>query len=96
MAKRIKTPKTPTNDTATSEKRPRREPYPYEAFVKTWSKSNSVAEVVTATGLTKNTVSAISTKLRKEGVKLKMMPRRTARPIDVSSLNRIVKDVAAA
>lgn len=70
----------------------RREPYSYEAFVKNWTKSNSVAEVVAATGLSKNTVSAMSTKLRKNGVKLKIMPRATARVIDATVLNKIVKD----
>lgn len=70
----------------------RREPYSYEAFVKNWTKSNSVAEVVAATGLSKNTVSAMSTKLRKNGVKLKIMPRATARVIDANVLNKIVKD----
>ena len=69
-------------------------PYAYEAFVKNWQKSANIPEVVTATGLSRNTVSAMSTRLRKEGVKLKMMPRRTARPIDVSALNKIAKDAA--
>jgi hypothetical protein len=67
-------------------------PYSYEAFVKNWQKSSNIAEVVAATGLSRNTVSAMSTRLRKEGVKLKMMPRRTARPIDVNVLNKIVKE----
>jgi hypothetical protein len=70
-------------------------PYSYEAFVKNWSKATNVAEVVAATGLTRNTVSAMSTRLRKEGVKLKMMPRRVARPVDVSALNKIIKDTTA-
>lgn len=70
----------------------RREPYSYEAFVKNWTKAGSVAEVVAMTGLSKNTVSAMSTKLRKNGVKLKIMPRMTARVIDASILNKIVKD----
>ena len=70
----------------------KREPYSYEVFVKNWTKSNSVAEVVAATGLSKNTVSAMSTKLRKQGVKLKIMPRATARVIDATLLNKIVKD----
>jgi hypothetical protein len=69
-------------------------PYPYESFVKNWQKSANIAEVVAATGLSRNTVSAMSTRLRKEGVKLKMMPRRTARPIDVNVLNKIAKDAA--
>lgn len=69
-------------------------PYAYEAFVKNWQKATNVAEVVAATGLTRNTVSAMSTRLRKEGVKLKMMPRRVARPIDVSALNKIAKDAS--
>ena len=69
-------------------------PYSYEAFVKNWQKATNVAEVVAATGLSRNTVSAMSTRLRKQGVKLKMMPRRVARPIDVSALNRIAKDAA--
>lgn len=67
-------------------------PYSYEAFVKNWTKATNVAEVVAATGLSKNTVSAMSTKLRKQGVKLKLMPRRTARPVDAGALNRIIKD----
>jgi len=70
-------------------------PYSYEAFVKNWTKSSNVAEVVTATGLSRNTVSAMSTKLRKQGVKLKMMPRRTARPVDAGALNKIIKDATA-
>lgn len=74
----------------------RREPYDYAVFVKNWTKSASVAEVVAATGLSKNTVSAMSTKLRKNGVKLKIMPRQTARVIDASVLNKIVKDATPA
>ncbi len=70
----------------------RREPYDYAVFVKNWTKAGSVAEVVAMTGLSKNTVSAMSTKLRKNGVKLKVMPRRTARVIDAAALNAIVKD----
>jgi hypothetical protein len=70
-------------------------PYSYEAFVKNWTKANNVAEVVAATGLSRNTVSAMSTRLRKEGVKLKMMPRRVARPVDTSVLNKIIKDATA-
>ena len=73
-------------------KGPRREPYSYEVFAKNWTKATSVAEVVAMTGLSKNTVSAMSTKLRKAGVKLKTMPRATARVIDASALNKIVKD----
>lgn len=76
----------------TSGKNSGKAPYSYEAFVKNWTKANNVAEVVAATGLTRNTVSAMSTKLRKQGVKLKMMPRRTARPVDPSALNKIIKD----
>jgi hypothetical protein len=74
----------------------RREPYSYETFVKNWTKAANVAEVVAMTGLSKNTVSAMSTKLRKEGVKLKIMPRATARVIDSSALNKIVKDATPA
>lgn len=73
-----------------------RVPYSYETFVKNWTKAASVAEVVAMTGLSKNTVSAMSTKLRKEGVKLKIMPRMTARVIDASVLNKIVKDATPA
>lgn len=73
-------------------KKTTRVPYDYAVFVKNWTKAANVAEVVAMTGLSKNTVSAMSTKLRKEGVKLKIMPRRTARPIDASALNSIIKD----
>lgn len=76
----------------TTTKRTRKDPYPYELFVKIWAKAASVSEVVQETGLSKNTVSAICTKLRKAGVELKTMPRRTARPIDVKALNKLVKD----
>lgn len=72
-----------------------RAPYSYEAFVKNWTKANNVAEVVAATGLSKNTVSAMSTKLRKQGVKLKTMPRRTARPVDVAALNKAIKEIGS-
>jgi len=84
-----------TNGSNGTEKKARTQPYPYEAFVKNWSKAQSVAEVVTMTGLSKNTVSAISTKLRKAGVPLKQMPRRSARPIDVKALSALVKSAAA-
>jgi hypothetical protein len=73
-------------------KNPRKEPYDYNVFVKNWSKAGNVAEVVAMTGLSKNTVSAMSTKLRKAGVPLKIMPRRTARVIDVAALKKIIKD----
>lgn len=69
----------------------KRTPYPYEKFVEIWTRSSSVAEVVTATGLSKNTVSALSTKLRKNKVPLKVMPRRTARVIDATALTKIIK-----
>jgi hypothetical protein len=75
--------------------KPKSAPYAYEAFVKNWTKSTNVAEVVAATGLSRNTVSAMSTKLRKLGVKLKHMPRRTARPVDAGALNRIIKEATA-
>jgi Fic family protein len=70
----------------------RQGPYDFNVFVKNWTKAANVAEVVAMTGLSKNTVSAMSTKLRKAGVKLKIMPRRTARVIDAAALNAIVKD----
>ena len=70
-------------------------PYSYEAFVKNWTKASNVGEVVSATGLSRNTVSAMSTKLRKLGVKLKHMPRRTARPVDTGALNKIIKETSA-
>lgn len=70
----------------------RQGPYDYAVFVKNWTKAANVAEVVAMTGLSKNTVSAMSTKLRKSGVKLKIMPRRTARPIDATALNAIVRE----
>lgn len=79
-------------DMSKNSKSERKAPYAYEAFVRNWAKANSVAEVVAATGLSKNTVSAMSTRLRKQGVKLKMMPRRTARPIDAGALNKIIKE----
>lgn len=81
--------------TKTNGKNPAKAPYSYEAFVKNWTKASSVAEVVAATGLTKNTVSAMSTRLRKQGVKLKLMPRRIARPVDTGALNKIIKDATA-
>lgn len=71
---------------------PRKEPYSYEAFAKNWTKAATVAEVVAMTGLSKNTVSALSTKLRKAGVPLKIMQRATARVLDVAALKKIVKD----
>ena len=76
-------------------KRTRKDPYPYEQFVKIWAKADSVAQVVQETGLSKNTVSAICTKLRKAGVELKTMPRRTARPIDAKALNKLVKEAGS-
>jgi len=85
-----------SNGAAKTAKTAKREPYSYDVFVKNWTKSNSVAEVVAATGLSKNTVSAMSTKLRKAGVKLKIMPRQTARVIDPGALNKIVKDATPA
>lgn len=77
-------------------KAPRKEPYSYEVFAKNWTKAGSVAEVVAMTGLSKNTVSAMSTKLRKAGVPLKIMPRMTARVIDVAGLKKIIKDTTPA
>jgi transposase len=68
-------------------------PYSYEVFVKNWTKAASVAEVVAATGLSRNTVSAMSTRLRREGVALKNMPRRVARAIDKTALNKIIKEL---
>ena len=80
-----------TNGKTHSEKTTRK-PYEFDTFVKNWQKATNIAEVVAATGLTRNTVSAMSTKLRKEGVKLKMMPRRVARVIDVKALNRLITE----
>lgn len=76
----------------TNGKASRKEAYSFEVFAKNWTKAQNVAEVVAMTGLSKNTVSAMSTKLRKAGVPLKIMPRRTARVIDVAGLKKIVKD----
>lgn len=77
-------------------KGPRKEPYSYDVFVKNWTKAVSVADVVAMTGLSKNTVSAMSTKLRKAGVPLKIMPRMTARVVDVAALKKIIKDTTPA
>lgn len=87
MAKKTKREKQTDNDATKT----RHDPYPYDVFVKNWSKAANVAEVVASTGLSKNTVSAICTKLRKAGVPLKIMPRRVARPIDVKGLSALVK-----
>lgn len=84
--------KTKTNGAASKTKGPRKAAYSYDTFVKNWTKANSVAEAVAMTGLSKNTVSAMSTKLRKAGVPLKIMPRMTARVIDVANLKKIIKD----
>jgi DNA invertase Pin-like site-specific DNA recombinase len=92
-SKKNGTAKPASNGTPT--KRTRKDPYPYELFVKIWAKAAGVAEVVQETGLSKNTVSAICTKLRKEGVELKTMPRRTARPIDVKALNKLIKETGS-
>lgn len=71
-------------------------PYSFETFVKNWQKAATVADVMAATGLSRNTVSAMASRLRKEGVKIKSFPRRTARPVDVSTLNRIASENAPA
>lgn len=81
-----------TNKPGRKSTRVKREPYDFNVFVRNWTKAASLAEVVAMTGLSKNTVSAMSTKLRKAGVKLKNMPRRTARVIDTTALNKIVKE----
>lgn len=78
-----------------TDKTERKAPYPHEAFVKNWTKSKNLAEVVTATGLTKNTCQAMSVRLRSQGVNLKKMPRRTARVVDVGALNKIIKEATA-
>ena len=77
---------------APSAKSKRNAPYPYADFVTHWKGSNSIKEVVEKTGLKRFTVAAMATKLRKQGVKLKTMPRRLARPIDVKALNKILGD----
>ena len=63
--------------------------------MKNWTKASNIADVIAATGLTRNTVAAMSSRLRKAGVKLKLMPRRTARPVDVKTLNEVVKSAGA-
>lgn len=75
------------------EKKP---PYPYETFAKNWTKATSVNEVLTMTGLSRSNVASVVSRLRKKGVKLKQMPRSVARPIDVSALNKIIKDATPA
>lgn len=67
-------------------------PYPYETFVKNWTKATSTSEVLAMTGLSRSNVASVVQRLRKAGVKLKQMPRSAARPIDVAALNKIIKD----
>jgi biotin operon repressor len=78
--------------TAKSTNGTRRSPYPYDAFVKNWTKAESVKEVATMTGLSKSNIAATVNKLRKAGVKLKEMPKSYARLIDVTSLNKLIKE----
>ena len=68
--------------------------YPIDAFCRNWTKASTVDEVVSFTGLTKSTVSAMSTKLRALGVELKKMPRRLPREIDVEALNKLIREAS--
>lgn len=61
----------------------------YKRFVKLWRGAKSVGDVAGALGIRNNSCSAIASRLRAGGVKLKRFPRRAAQPIDEKALNRI-------
>jgi len=62
-----------------------------ERFVEVWMKSDSVKDVARTLRVSQPYAHQIATQLRKEGVRLKGMPRgRQAKKIDVASLNQIV------
>jgi DNA-binding IclR family transcriptional regulator len=48
-----------------------------EAFIRAWQGSASVQEVAKKTGLAKNSISATATRLKRRGIPLKSMDRKT-------------------
>jgi hypothetical protein len=89
MAKKNAAPKT---EKPAVEKKERKKPVrvPAELFVKTWVESETLAEVSTKLGISKQCVLVKASALRKMGVGLKSFSRKAK--VDVSSLNALLQE----
>jgi hypothetical protein len=64
-----------------------------ERFVEVWQTSNSAQEVADRTGMPLPIVHARASGYRKQGVKLKKMPRAHGRQLDIEALNRLIEEI---
>jgi hypothetical protein len=64
-----------------------------ERFVEVWQTSNSAQEVRDRTGMPLPIVHARASGYRKQGVKLKKMPRTHGRQLDIEALNRLIDEI---
>lgn len=78
-----------TGDESTGDEPRKRKSVDYEAFTRTWTDATSVAEVAETFDIKPVSATAIASRLRKKGIKLKHFARKSAQEIDVAKLNRI-------
>lgn len=67
-------------------------------FVRVWTESETLEEVVKKLGMPKDIVSARASKYRGDGIELKRMKPagRADQKLDVDYLNRLIKEITAA
>lgn len=83
-----KKPKRPTESRTKYEITP-------EKFVEIWSRAESAEEAAEEMGMPLPIVLARVSNYRKKGVRLKKMPRKNSRRVDVDHLNKIIDKILA-
>src|SRR5690242_5458624 len=68
---------------------------PPEKFIQVWQASASAQEAADKLGMPKDIVHARASSYRQAGIKLKKMPRRSKRNLDVDKLNRLVEELGS-
>jgi hypothetical protein len=63
-------------------------------FIETWEQADSAAEVAAKLQMPKPIVHARASNYRRAGVKLKSMPRRNKKSLNVEGLNALVNKLA--
>jgi hypothetical protein len=64
-----------------------------ERFVEVWERSRTSDAAAKQLGMPKSIAHARASSYRAQGIKLKRMPRRGPRPLDVEGLNRLVETI---
>ena len=64
-----------------------------EQFAEIWTRSNSAEEAAEAMGMPLGIVLARLSTYRKRGARLKKMPRKNTRRVDIKAMNRVIDEV---